>query len=58
MPNLLLGPVLSYVGNSIKEKCGIDILNIDLTKFIHNIYVPCFFVCSKEDKFVNFEHIE
>ena len=58
MPGILVDPILGFVGNTIQEKCGINVLEMDLTKNIHNIYIPCYFVCSKEDKFIKCEHSE
>ena len=43
---------------TIKEKCNLNIKKIDLTKIIHDFYIPCYFICSKEDTFIKCEHTE
>ncbi len=42
----------------MKEKCDLDIKSIDLTKIVNSIDVPCFFLCSQEDTFINCTHTE
>ncbi|EAR95809.2 alpha/beta hydrolase family protein (macronuclear) [Tetrahymena thermophila SB210] len=58
MPNLVLDIAISQVRDQVKERVPIDIQEIDLTKVITNIYIPCYFICSKEDTFVKCEHSE
>ena len=58
MPKLLIDTALSYISEQIKQKCGLEIKSVDLTKNIHNLHIPCFFVCSKEDLFIKCEHTE
>ncbi|EGR31913.1 hypothetical protein IMG5_099930 [Ichthyophthirius multifiliis] len=58
IPSFLIDTALSFVKNQIKQKSNLDFNSLDLTKIIHDIYIPCYFICSKEDTFVKSLHIE
>ncbi|EGR29880.1 hypothetical protein IMG5_146530 [Ichthyophthirius multifiliis] len=58
MPSILIETALSFISEQIKQKCNLDIKSIDLTKNIHNLHIPCFFICSKEDTFIKCQHTE
>ncbi|EGR31796.1 hypothetical protein IMG5_102050, partial [Ichthyophthirius multifiliis] len=58
MPILIIETILSFISDKIKQKYGLDIKNIDLTKIIHNLHIPCYFLCSKEDTFIKCENTE
>lgn len=58
MPNVLIEPALSLINDQVRERVQLDVQAIDLSKSIHNIYAPIYFVCSKEDSFVPCEHSE
>lgn len=48
----MLEAFLSFINNSIEERAGFRLDQIDLTKIVGKIDIPAIFVCSAEDRLV------
>ena len=55
-PGFLVKQVLNKVKETVKEKAGFNIDDIDTEKYCKNCFVPAFFCHGKDDKFVRLHH--
>ncbi|EAR92625.1 alpha/beta superfamily hydrolase (macronuclear) [Tetrahymena thermophila SB210] len=56
LPNFIIEGLLSIVNNSIQERAGFRLDQLDLTKIVGKIEIPAIFVTSAEDRLVKQEH--
>ena len=56
LPGFLIKKVLIKVKETVKEKAGFNIDDIDTEKFCKKCYVPAFFCHGKDDTFVRVHH--
>ena len=58
IPSLLIEGAISIIGNTVKNKNGMDINDIKPINSVKNCFIPAFFVHAIDDTFVKFEHSE
>ncbi|KAL4473489.1 hypothetical protein ABPG74_022353 [Tetrahymena malaccensis] len=56
LPNFIIEGLLSIINNSIQERAGFRLDQLDLTKIVGKIDIPAIFVTSAEDRLVKQEH--
>ena len=58
IPSLLIEGAISIIGNTVKNKNGMDINDIKPINSVKNCFIPAFFVHAIDDSFVKYEHSE